>query len=128
MKMETDSGKQTRLFYFQDSDSPGGGLQGVSRAHWDTKGRRGPVRGGLMTVVTTKLKPGYLRKNGVPYSDKAEVTEYYTRTDNPNGDSWLVIMTVVTDPTYLTEPYTTRAQFKKEDDQAGWNPTPCSAR
>ena len=128
MKIETDSGKQTRLFYFQDSESPGGDLQGVSRAHWDTKGRRGPVRGGAMRVTTTKLKPGYLRKNGVPYSDKAELTEYYTRIDNPNGDAWLVIMTVVTDPTYLTEPYTTRAQFKKEDDESGWNPTPCSAR
>ena len=88
--METDSGKQTRLFYFQDSESPGGNLQGVSRAHWDVKGRRGPVRGGSMSVVTTKLKAGYLRKNGVPYSDKTELTEYYTRTDNPNGDSWLV--------------------------------------
>jgi hypothetical protein len=92
------------------------------------KGRRGPVRGGSMRVVTTKLKPGYLRKNGVPYSDKTELTEYYTRTDNPNGDSWLVIMTVVNDPTYLAETYTTTAQFKKEDDESGWNPTPWSAR
>jgi hypothetical protein len=128
MKIETDSGKQTRLFYFQDSESPGGDLQGISRAHWDVKGRRGPVRGGSMRVVTTKLRAGYLRKNGVPYSDKTELTEYYTRTDNPNGDSWLVIMTVVNDPTYLSEPYTTRAQFKKEDDESAWNPTPCSAR
>lgn len=39
MKIETDSGKQTRLFYFQDSESPGGDLQGISRAHWDVKGR-----------------------------------------------------------------------------------------
>jgi hypothetical protein len=128
MKIETDSGKQTRLLYFQDTENPGGDRQGLSRAHWDVKGRRGPVRGGLLTVVTTKLAPGYLRKNGVPYSDKTELTEYYTRTDNPNGDSWLVIMTVVNDPTYLTEPYTTRAQFKKEDDESVWNPTPCSAR
>jgi hypothetical protein len=128
MKIETDSGKQTRLLYFQDPNSLGGDLQGVSRAVWDVKGRRGPVRGGLLTVVTTKLKPGYLRKNGVPYSDKTELTEYYTRTDNPNGDSWLVIMTVVNDPTYLTEPYTTTSQFKKQDDESGWNPTPCSAR
>jgi hypothetical protein len=103
MKIETDSGKQMRLFYFQDSANAGGDLQGVSRAAWDVKGRRGPVRGGSMRVVTTKLKPGYLRKNGVPYSDKTELTEYYTRTDNPNGDSWLVIMTVVNDPTYLAE-------------------------
>ena len=81
-----------------------------------------------MSVVTTKLRPGYLRKNGVPYSDKTQLTEYYTRTDYPNGDSWLVIMTVVNDPTYLAETYTTTAQFKKEDDESGWDPKPCSAR
>lgn len=128
MKIETDSGKQTRLFFFQDAESPGGDLQGVSRAAWDVKGRRGPVRGGSMRVVTTELRPGYLRKNGVPYSDRTELTEYYTRTDNPNGDSWLVIMTVVSDPTYLVEPYTSTVHFKKEDDASGWSPTPCSAR
>ena len=123
--METDSGKQTRMFYFQDSDDPGGDLQGVSRAHWDVKGRRGPVRGGSMRVITTKLKPGYLRKNGVPYSDKTELTEYYTRTDNSNGDSWLVIDTIVTDPTYLTQPYVNSVSFKKQRDASGWDPTPC---
>jgi len=128
MKLETDSGKQTRLFYFQDPESLGGDLQGASHATWDVKGRRGPVSGGSMRVVTAKLMPGYLRKNGVPYSDKAQLTEYYTRTDNPNGDSWLVIMTVVNDPTYLAEPYTSTVHFKKEDDESGWNPTPCSAR
>src|ERR1700724_1343827 len=119
MKMETDSGKQTRLFYFQDSDNPGGDLQGVSRAHWDVKGRRGPVRGGSMRVITTQLEPGYLRKNGVPYSDKTELTEYYTRTDNPNGDSWLVIMTGLNDPTYLSEPYTSTVHLKKKTKEPG---------
>src|SRR6185369_16275182 len=83
------------------------GLQGQSQASWDIigGGRGGPVRGGSLKVVTTKLKAGYLRKNGVPYSDKTVLTEYYDRTNEPNGDSWLVVTTVVDDPTYLNQPF-----------------------
>src|SRR5258706_1151432 len=76
MKMETDSGKQTRLFYFQDSESPGGDLQGVSRAHWDVKGRRGSARGGTMRGVYSQLWAGYLRKNRVPYNGKTQFSLY----------------------------------------------------
>jgi hypothetical protein len=79
-------------------------------------------------VVTTKMKAGYLRKNGVPYSDKAVLTEYFDRTAEPNGDSWLVVTTIVEDPMYLTQPFITSTHFRKENDQSKWNPTPCSAR
>ena len=125
--METDSGKQTRLFYFQDSDIPGGDLQGVSRAHWDTKGRRGPVRGGAMRVTTTKLKPGYLRKNGVPYSDNTGLVEYYDMVKEANGDQLMVVTSVITDPMYLREPFIISSHFKKQGSDAGWKPTACSS-
>jgi len=102
---------------------------------------RGPVPGssaggaatvarpvGTLKVVTTKMRSGYLRKNGVPYSDKAVVTEYFDRLDQPNGDVYLVVTTVVEDPTYLNQPFITSSHFKKQTDQAGWNPAPCAAR
>jgi len=130
MKVETDAGTQVRNFYFKDPKGTGGDWQGVSQASWDVigGGRGGPVRGGSLKVVTTKMKAGYLRKNGVPYSDKAVLTEYYDRTNEPNGDSWLVVTTIVDDPMYLNQPFITSTHFKKQADQSGWNPTPCSAR
>ena len=118
------------------SRSPGGDWQGVSVANWDRSasviggffraGRRG--RGGSLKVVTTKMKPGYLRKNGVPYSADAVVTEYFDRFDVPNGDSLLVVSTEIVDPAYLAQPFWTSTHFKKQTDAAGWNPTPCVAR
>ena len=59
------------------------------------------------------MKPGYLRKNGVPYSGDAVVTEYFDRLDVPDGDSLLVVSTEVVDPAYLAQPFWTSAHFKK---------------
>lgn len=129
LKIEKDSGTQTRLLHFSADNSPGGDWQGVSTASWDVAaGARGPVSGGGMKVATTKFKAGYLRKNGVPYSANAVVTEYYDRVNESNGDSWLIVETIVDDPTYLNQPFVTSTNFKKQADAAGWNPTPCSAR
>jgi len=131
MKVELDAGTQTRVFHFNGSPAgPGGDWQGVSNASWEIigGGRGGPVRGGSLKVVTTKLKPGYLRKNGVPYSANAVLTEYYDRTNEPNGDSWLVVTTIVDDPMYLNQPFITSTHFKKQADASGWNPTPCASR
>ena len=83
-----------------------------------------PARGSLK-VVTTNLRPGYLRKNGVPYSDRAVVTEYYDRF-SMFGNDYLQVQTVVTDPTYLTTPFVVSNQFKREPDDSKWNPTPCA--
>jgi hypothetical protein len=78
--------------------------------------------------VTTGLRPGYLRKNGVPYSASAELTEYYDLSKERNGDIWFVVTTIVNDPQYLTEPFVTSTNFKKQVDAHGWDPTPCMAR
>ena len=76
-------------------------------------------------MFTSRLRPGYLRKNGVPYSGNATVEEYFDRFTGPNGDTLLVVTIIVTDPQYLVEPYVTNAHFKKIPDGSGWDPTPC---
>jgi hypothetical protein len=73
------------------------------------------------------LRAGYLRKNGVPYSSNAVVTEYYHRTNEPSGDSWLVVTTVVEDSRYLAARFVTSSHFKKVPDGSTWSPTPCEA-
>ncbi len=131
LKIEKDSGTQTRLFHFGGTaaNAQGGDWQGVSVAQWDVEpGARGPVKGGGLKVVTTRFKPGYLRKNGVPYSGNAVVTEYYDHVTEATGASYLFVETIVEDPTYLNVPFITSTHFKQEADGARWNPTPCTAR
>ena len=133
MKVDTDAGRQTRLLHFGEWKSPGGDptIQGDSTAQWET-GRpargAGPARAGNLKTVTTRLKPGYLRKNGVPYSEKATLTEYWDLLRRPNGEEWLVITTLVEDPAYLRTPWITSLNFKKESNGSKWDPTPCSVK
>jgi hypothetical protein len=133
LKVEADAGTQTRLFHFVPPSGAGGDWQGVSTASWDTPqspmgGRGGAGRGGSLKVVTTKMRPGYLRRNGVPYGATAVMTEFIDRLDVPGGDSLLVVASEIIDPEYLSQPYWTSQQFKREVDQTRWNPTPCAAR
>ena len=86
------------------------------------------ARGGTLKVVTTHVRPGYLRKNGVPYSGNATMTEYFDRTREDSGDSWLVVTTIVDDPQYLQQPFITSTHFKLESDGSKWSPSPCTAR
>jgi len=83
---------------------------------------------GSLTVFTNHLRAGYLRKNGVPYSANATVTEYYDLTRRPNGDQWMTVTTIVDDPEYLEAPFITSTHFRKQVDGSGWNPEACSAR
>ena len=132
LKVEADAGTQTRTIAFGAAGTPAA-WQGVSTATWDrddslmARGGFFPgaaARGGSLKVVTTGMKPGYLRKNGVPYSADAVMTEYFDRLDVPDGDSLLVVSTEVVDPAYLATPFWTSTQFKKQNDASGWNPTP----
>ena len=129
LRIDTESGTQTRLFRFAAAPAGEASWQGRSLAQWQISGgRRGaPPAGGSLKVVTTGLRAGYLRKNGVPYSANAVVTEYYNRTNEPNGDSWLVVTTVVDDPVYLNNRFVTSSHFKKAADGSVWKPTPCEA-
>ena len=131
LKLESDYGMQTRLFEFRNAASQAPSLQGRSVAQWilagGGRGRGGP-RFGSMKSVTTNLKPGYLRKNGVPYSDRTTLTEYWDLHTETNGDKYIVITNTVDDPTYLQAPWITALHFKKEADGSKWNPEPCDAR
>jgi hypothetical protein len=142
LKIETDQGTQTRLFHF-DGKPPATAQpswQGYSAANWEKPPRGtgtpapglGAVRQGQqgrsLEVVTTQLRPGYLRKNGAPYSVNAIVREFYDFSKERNGDTWFVVTTIVEDPTYLNEPFVTSTNFKKQADDRGWAPVPCSAR
>ena len=134
LSVETDAGMQTRLFHFGSVGEPQGPptLQGHSSALWQTAGGRGArgaaPRSRSLTVVTRHLLPGYLRKNGVPYSGDTVLTEHWDLHGDPNGVQYIVITTLVEDPLYLREPWLTALQFKKESDDENWDPTPCSAR
>jgi hypothetical protein len=81
-----------------------------------------------MKVVTARMRPGYLRKNGVPYGSNAVMTEYFESHLGPNGERYLVVSVVIEDPQYLSQPYVTSTNFKKLPDASGWNPTPCTTK
>lgn len=92
-------------------------------------GARGGIMNGDLKVVTTNMKAGYLRKNGVPYSEKAVVTEYFNRTDETYGNTYMIVTVIVEDADNLTVPFITSSHFRKLPDTAnGWDPLPCSVR
>jgi hypothetical protein len=129
LKIEADAGQQTRTFHFAPASDAGGNWQGVSNALWEmVPAGRGTTPVGSLKVITTHLKPGYLRKNGVPYSANATLTEYFDRVNEPNGDAYLVVTTTVEDPVYLAQAFLTASHFRKQADAKGWNPRACSAR
>jgi hypothetical protein len=128
-------------------------LQGISMAQWqspqitrfytskvsaqdpDTPGFRGQTPqgsrppdtrklGGTLKVVTTHMKPGYLRNNGVPFSANAVLTEYYdVHTDG--GQEYMVATSIVEDPQYLYVPWVVSNHFRREADGSKWDPQPC---
>ena len=151
LKIESDAGTQTRLLHFSaDAAEPTErSLQGFSRAEWLRPGRGGgfgvqgggagagpvasgpaptagpPPVGGSLKATTTRLREGWLRKNGVAYSENAEVTEYFERFSVPNGDEWFTVTTIVHDPTYLTQDAVVSSHFKREVDGSKWSPSSC---
>jgi hypothetical protein len=139
LKIETEAGTQTRLLRFgSGASAESSGWQGESVATWEfagaARGGRGAAapagpRAGSLKVVTTKMRPGYLQKNGVPYSVNAVLTEYFSRTIESNGDSWLILTSIVEDPQYLTGPFIRSTHYKRlPDTNAAWEAEPCSAR
>ena len=144
LKIETDAGTQTRLLHFGGTPPQGAKptWQGYSSAQWEQP-LRGPgppdflpialnpragTGGRSLEVVTTNLRAGYLRKNGVPYGDTTVVREFFVLSTERNGDTWFVVTTIVEDPQYLSQPFVTSTNFKKQPDDSGWNPQPCTAR
>jgi hypothetical protein len=139
--VEADAGRQVRNLNFGAAApaATGRSLQGQSVAKWVTPPRPtggpglagaggGPERtGGYLEVKTTSLAAGWLRRNGVPYSEDALLTEYFARFAAPNGDEWLMVTTIVDDPRYLTQRYIVSDHFRKEAEGGRWNPRACGA-
>ena len=155
LKLDYDTGEQTRLFHF--GGRPPAGVQpswqGYSVAEWEmiapplpfgpgglgADGGGPPPGGGppdggpppglfagprpsrSLKIVTTGLRPGYLRK-------KTVLAEYLDQRTEPNGDNWFTVVTIVEDPDNLGGTYIMSSDFKKEADGSKWTPTPCSAR
>ena len=133
LRIDTDAGSQTRRFHLGGSPPPAGepSWEGHSMAQWERPGGavgRGQQGVGQLKVVTRGMRPGYLRKNGVPYSQNAVLTEYFVRLTDDDGTEYLAVTAFLEDPQYLIQPYIRTVQFKKLPNQTGWNPTPCSAR
>lgn len=137
LKMDLDAGMQSRIFRFGAPAAPAGEptWQGNSVAQWDVpgagRGRGAPVappRNGTLRVTTTNMKSGYLRKNGVPYSEKAVQTEYFNRIAGAQGEIYFAVTAMVDDPVYLNQPFVRTYQFKQQPDNNGWDPTPCLPR
>ncbi len=137
LKMEFDAGTQTRLLRFTNraASSPSRPTwQGESTARWERVAAAGSTgqdpayaAGGSLRVVTTNMRSGYLRKNGVPYSERATVTEHFDVAPLPDGGALLLVTSIVEDPVYLNAPYVVSPHFKKEPDGSKWDPTPCSS-
>jgi hypothetical protein len=127
LRLDTDAGKQTRIFHFGGWKAAAGPhtIQGDSTAEWEGGGRG--ATDGAIKVTTTNLKAGFLRKNGVPYSENTTVTEYYELIKMPDGSPLIVVTISTTDPAYLRQPFVITSQFKKEASDAKWRPTECSA-
>jgi hypothetical protein len=130
LKIETTAGTQTRLFSFGTAPATAeASWQGTSVATWDiAQTAPGAPRRGNLKVVTTNLKPGYVRKNGIPYGAGTVLTEYYDSYTADNRDVWMVVTTQVHDPVNFTTDFITSSHFKKLGANAAWKPEPCSAK
>jgi len=141
LKIETDAGQQTRLFHFGSAGAMPAEhtWQGFTTAAWTRpvggfdlraaiSGRAAPPPGGppmgSLKAVTTALRAGYLRKNGLPYSENAELTEYFSRVTG-FGNDYLTILSIVHDPMYLNDDFVTSSHFKREADDSRWSPSEC---
>jgi hypothetical protein len=133
LRLDFDAGRQVRRFEFASQLPAERSLQGFSEAQWFRQtqsrgvfGQRTPPERGSLVVNTTQLAGGYLRPNGVPFSERATVREFFNTFALPGeAGTWLIVTTVVDDPEYLTTELVMSSQFKKETSRGGWNPRPC---
>ncbi len=86
--------------------------QGFSTGKWD---------GDMLTVTTDHLKIGWIRRNGVPRSDKAVLTEHWIRHEGN-----LTLVSIVNDPVYLTESFIRTTDWMLAPDQH-IDPYPCES-
>jgi len=147
LRMEIDQGMQTRLFPFASSPPSTAtknervsqrertrAWQGQSAADWQlTRPATGAgppsafPKSSSLKVVTSQLRPGYIRRNGVPYGENALLTEYFDVVPGTRGEQFLIVTTLLDDPQNLSQPLLRSVQFRRQADASGWDPTPCTA-
>ena len=86
--------------------------QGFSTGKWE---------GDMLTVTTTHLKIGWIRRNGIPRSDNATLTEHFIR----HGEH-LLLVSIINDPVYLSEPFIRTTNWAADPRQE-IAPYPCEA-
>ena len=101
IKMYSSTYEQTRTIWMDGRPHPGPNAahtwMGFSTGRWD---------GDMLIVETTHLKQGWVRRNGLPMSDRATYTEYIVL----NGDM-LSHIGVLVDPVFLAEPLVKSEEF-----------------
>jgi hypothetical protein len=75
----------------------------------------GVWNGDMLTVTTTNMTEKYIRRNGVPNSEQAVMTEHFIRHDN-----YITLISIIEDPVYLTEPLIRSVSYRKRDDEFKW--------
>jgi hypothetical protein len=93
--------EQTRTIYMDGRPHPG-----PNEAHTWMGFSTGRYEGDMLVVETTHLKQGWIRRNGVPMSDQAKMTEYYVRYADLMTHTFVLI-----DPVYLAEPLVKSQDF-----------------
>jgi hypothetical protein len=85
--------------------------QGFSTGKWD---------GDILTVYTTHIKQEWIRRNGIPNSEKSSMIEHFIRHGNimTHLEQW-------TDPVYLTEPLLRSEDFVLNERPGGNWLWPC---
>jgi len=118
MILVSESFEQVRTFYLdgRDHHPPEAPLtrMGDSVGTWD---------GDALVITTVNMEEGYIRRNGLPHSSKAVLTERLVRHTGSYGD-YLTMTRIVEDPVYLTEPLVRSLSFKRVPN-GHLEPYPC---
>jgi len=88
-------------------------FMGFSTGNWE---------GEVLTVYTTHIKQGWIKRNGVPESDQATMTEHFLR----HGDH-LTHVAIIYDPVYLSQPFIHTDDFELDKEEKGGWLWPCEA-
>ena len=91
-------GSRRSIFFGDELPKPG------VRSHLGDSVAR--YEGDALIIETVNLLPNFSGHRGKPISEQARATEVYTRIDDPEIGSIVQTETTVTDPKFLTKPWT----------------------
>ncbi len=112
IKIELEMGRERKIYLDGRAREPGPATDmGHSVGQWD---------GDTLTVTTTHMRQKYIRRNGVPNSEEAVMTEHFVRHGN-----LLTIISIIEDPVFLTAPLVRSVSFNRRDDEFKWIRFPC---